>query len=63
MPDRIYEKNDIINDRYVVQHMLGAGNFSYVYKVMDSLSGTVLALKIFKEGTGVLDQIRMNITS
>ena len=58
MPDRIYEKNDIINDRYVVQHMLGAGNFSYVYKVMDSLSGTVLALKIFKEGTGVLDQIR-----
>ncbi len=58
MPDRIYDKNDIINDRYIVQQMLGAGSFSYVYKVMDSLSGAVIALKIFKEGTGVLDQIR-----
>lgn len=58
MPDRIYERNEIIHNRYVVQQMLGAGNFSYVYKVLDSLSGDVVALKIFKEGTGVLEQLR-----
>lgn len=58
MPDRIYSKNDIILQRYVIQQMLGAGNFSYVYKVLDSLSGDVVALKVFKEGTGVLDHLR-----
>ena len=58
MPDRIYERNEIIHNRYVVQQMLGAGNFSYVYKVLDTLSGDVVALKIFKEGTGVLEQLR-----
>lgn len=44
MPDRIYERNEIIHNRYVVQQMLGAGNFSYVYKVLDTLSGDVVAL-------------------
>ena len=58
MADRIYERNDLILNRYVVQQQLGAGNFSYVYKVMDTLSGEVVALKIFKEGTGVLEQLR-----
>jgi predicted Ser/Thr protein kinase len=58
MPDRIYERNELIHNRYVVQQMLGAGNFSYVYKVLDTLSGDVVALKIFKEGTGVLEQLR-----
>src|SRR3990172_124161 len=58
MPDHIYEKNDVILNRYVVQQMLGAGNFSLVYKVLDTLSGEVIALKVFKEGTGVLDHLR-----
>lgn len=58
MADRIYDKEEIIHNRYVVQQQLGAGNFSHVYKVLDTLSGEVVALKIFKEGTGVLDQLR-----
>jgi len=58
MADRVYEKEEIIINRYVVQQQLGAGNFSHVYKVLDTLSGEVVALKIFKEGTGVLDQLR-----
>lgn len=58
MPDRMYTKDEVIANRYVVQHLLGAGNFSYVYKVLDTLSSNVVALKIFKEGTGVLGRLR-----
>ena len=58
MPDTIYEKKDLILNRYVVQQLLGAGNFSYVYKVLDTLSGDVVALKVFKQSTGVLGQLR-----
>lgn len=54
----IYEKDAIIHSRYMVQKVLGAGNFSVVYKVLDTISSDVVALKIFKDGTGVLDFAR-----
>lgn len=58
MPDRIYEKNSVIANRYMVQQLLGAGNFSYVYKVLDTLTSEVVALKVFKETSDVLDRLR-----
>jgi len=58
MPDPIYEKNRLIADRYVVQQLLGAGNFSYVYKVLDEHLSQVFALKLLKENTDALDRLR-----
>jgi serine/threonine protein kinase len=58
MPDPIYEKNTLIADRYVVQQLLGAGNFSYVYKVLDEHLSQVFALKLLKENTDALDRLR-----
>ena len=58
MADSIYQKGQIIDSRYVVQEMLGAGSFSYVYKVLDTLTSTVVALKVFKDTSDVLDHLR-----
>jgi serine/threonine protein kinase len=58
MPDPIYERNSLIADRYVVQQLLGAGNFSYVYKVLDEHLSQVFALKLLKENTDALDRLR-----
>lgn len=58
MAEKIYKAEEIIANRYVVQEMLGAGSFSHVYKALDTLSSDVVALKIFKDTSDVLDQLR-----
>lgn len=58
MPDPIYSNNDLIAERYVVQQLLGAGNFSYVYKVLDEHLSQVFALKLLKENTDALERLR-----
>lgn len=57
MPEKIYDKGEIIGNRYRVQQQLGAGAFSVVYKVLDLYISDVVALKIFKDTTDGLELI------
>lgn len=58
MPDLIYQPQDQIADRYTVQQMLGVGSFAYVYKVQDIFLSDVFALKLLRQSTDVLSEVR-----
>ncbi|MCP5104775.1 MAG: hypothetical protein GY950_15425, partial [bacterium] len=40
------KKNTVINNRYRVEHEIGRGGFGWVYKAVDTVLNTRLALKI-----------------
>jgi tRNA A-37 threonylcarbamoyl transferase component Bud32 len=47
-----YEVGDVIGDRFEVEELLGAGGFSKVYRVTDTLEGAERALKLFDSAAG-----------
>ena len=47
------EKNTTINDRYVLQTQIGKGGFSEVWKAIDAITETEVAIKIFATQDGL----------
>lgn len=58
MPDPVYQTNDLIAERYIVQKLLGAGAFAYVYRVLDEHLSQLFALKLLRETTDALKDLR-----
>jgi uncharacterized protein (TIGR02653 family) len=47
-----YDVGDLIGDRFEVLEKLGAGGFSKVYRVQDTVEGAERALKLFDDASG-----------
>ncbi len=56
------EKNNLFNDRYFLERLLGRGNFSEVWLAKDTKTDIQVALKIYAPATG-LDDHGMNVLS
>lgn len=59
-PD-IFERDNIIDEKYQVIKMIAAGGFSQVYRVFDHVIEKEFALKLFKNPSGSLDYLRQEI--
>ena len=59
---RDYEPGDVIDDRFEVVDILGAGGFSKVYRVQDVVEGEQRALKLFNNASGY-DAVRREISA
>lgn len=59
---RDYEPGDVIDDRFEVVDILGAGGFSKVYRVQDVVEGVERALKLFNNASGY-DAVRREIAA
>jgi serine/threonine protein kinase len=52
VPAKDYSVGDMIGTRFQVEELLGAGGFSKVYRVTDTLEGAERALKLFDNAAG-----------
>ena len=59
-PARDYSVGDTIGGRFEVEELLGAGGFSKVYRVRDTVEGEERALKLFDSAAGY-DAVRREI--
>ena len=59
-PSRHYGPGDTIAGRFEVEEVLGAGGFSRVYRVRDTVEGEERALKLFENAAGY-DAVRREI--
>jgi serine/threonine protein kinase len=58
MTGYLFDKGQMIADRYTVQERLGQGAFSQVYKVLDIHQNEIYALKILTSEEGQLEELR-----
>jgi len=61
-PARDYAVGDTIGGRFEVEELLGAGGFSKVYRVRDTVEGEERALKLFENAAGY-DAVRREISA
>ncbi len=61
-PARDYAVGDTIGGRFEVEELLGAGGFSKVYRVSDTVEGEERALKLFENAAGY-DAVRREISA
>lgn len=59
-PD-IFERGDIIDEKYQVVKMIAAGGFSQVYRVFDYMIEKEFALKLFKNPSGSIGYLQQEI--
>lgn len=50
------EENKLFHDRYLLESMLGRGNFSEVWKAKDTKTDVEVALKVYAPATGLDDE-------